>query len=250
LRSQIKQALLEAQSVFVVSHALAEKTFELGIPSRKVHVQRNGVDAVRFAPTDSLTARRVVQLAPEATWVLYIGNLVPEKGPDVLIDAIGTLHRQGHVDVRALFIGAGPLLPSLKRRAAALSVGPSVHFAGSKPNAEIPTWLGAADLLCLPSRTEGCPNVAVEAIASGRPVVAAAVGGVPELISQRNGLLVPPDDADALANAILDVTGRIWDPNDIRASLPLVSWKDMAEKIYAAIRPAIRTKRLPDPILQ
>ena len=84
--------------------------------------------------------------------------------------------------------------------------------------------MSAADLLCLPSYMEGCPNVVLEALATGRGVVATGVGGIPEILTDATGILVPPGDADELANALARGLDRAWDPAKQRASVEYLSW--------------------------
>src|SRR6185369_7627986 len=105
------------------------------------------------------------------------------KGPDLLIEAF----RHHPPDVHGVFVGEGGLRAPLEKRAAGLGLNDRIKFVGAQLPAEVARWLSACDALCLPSRREGCPNAILEALASGRPVVAASVGGVPEIISDQNG---------------------------------------------------------------
>ena len=122
----------------------------------------------------------------------FVGNLVPEKGPDVLLDAFGRIaaeRRSAHL----AFVGDGRLRSDLERRTSAMSLGERVTFAGFQEPDAVARWMRAADVVCIPSHREGCPNAMLEALASGRPVVASRVGGIPDIIvDRRNGLLVEP----------------------------------------------------------
>jgi glycosyltransferase involved in cell wall biosynthesis len=95
----------------------------------------------------------------------------------------------------------------------------------------MPRWLAACDILCLPSHAEGIPNVLVEAQASGRPVVAASVGGVPEVVSNGAGLLVPPREVDALKQALVQSLSSTWDTDRIVRDCPLPSWQESAQRL-------------------
>jgi glycosyltransferase involved in cell wall biosynthesis len=97
----------------------------------------------------------------------------------------------------------------------------------------------AADVFCLPSIREGCPNVILEALASGRPVVASRVGGIPELAGPENSILVPPSDPEALADALGRALAREWDPEALRGSVAHHTWEDSAGALYQAACEAV-----------
>ena len=243
LRGRIRGALLQASSVIAVSRGLRDKVVELGIPANRIVVQHNGVDGERFVIRDRLETRRGLGLPEDVPLVCCVGNLVPEKGPDILVEAVGRFDVAGLARARVVFIGDGRLSTVLVARAAALGVGERCSFLGRLPPDEVALWLSASDVLCLPSRREGCPNVVLEALAAGRPVVAAAVGGVPELLDERNGVLVPPDDPSALASAIGAVLQRAWDPAALRATVGSLSWHEVARTVYRVLDHAVGTGR-------
>ena len=201
LRGPIRDALLQASNVISVSAGLRDRVIELGIPADSIVVQHNGVDGGRFILRDRGDARRRLGIDENRSQICFVGNLVPEKGPDVLVEALGR-SELGGLDARVTFIGEGELKDELRARTAALGLRDRVSFLGRLPPDEVALRISASDVLCLPSRREGCPNVVLEALASGRPVVAASVGGVPELLHDGNGVMVPPADPPALAAAI------------------------------------------------
>lgn len=126
-------------------------------------------------------------LDPHATYLLFLGRLNLVKGPDLAVEALTLID-----DANLLVVGDGPMEESLKQRAARLGLGERVLFLGQRPHQEVPRYLAACDLLVLPSRSEGQPNAVLEALAAERPVVAAAVGGVPEIVAEgRQGMLFP-----------------------------------------------------------
>jgi glycosyltransferase involved in cell wall biosynthesis len=238
LRNQIRAALLQANSVVAVSAGLRSRVLELGVPPDRAIVQHNGVDGERFQIRDSRAARRTLGIPVDDRVICFVGNLVPEKGPDVLIDAVARLCASGISDLRVLFVGEGQK-DELRLKAGALGIGERVNFLGRLSSAEVAVCMSAADVQCLPSRREGCPNVVLEALASGRPVIGSAVGGVPELLSDRNGIMVPPDDPDALAAAITNALQRRWDPDDLRASVPSLTWLDMGRALHNELTRAV-----------
>jgi glycosyltransferase involved in cell wall biosynthesis len=240
LRGQIARALRSAHQVFAVSRALGERVVGIGVPGERVVVQHNGVDGARFTIRSASEQRARLDLPPGGPLIVYVGNLVSEKGPDVLIESLPHLARAGSSETRLVMVGGGPLERALRDRAQALGVGGRVTFVGRRPNAEVAEWLAAGDVLCLPSRSEGCPNVVLEALASGRPVVGSAVGGVPELVGNHNGALVAPDAPAALGQALHRVLGRRWDPLELRRSVPALSWDQAVHPLVTSMEVAVR----------
>ena len=107
---------------------------------------------------------------------------------------------------------------------------------------EVAVWMAAADLVTLPSYMEGCPNVILEALACGRPVVATNVGGIPEIMSDECGKLVPPRDSAQLANALASVLDRTWDASALSAHWGR-SWKDVAAELLDIFAPLVSTRQ-------
>jgi teichuronic acid biosynthesis glycosyltransferase TuaC len=205
LNPRARQAFLEtvhgAGQVVAVSHTLAERTAAL--TERLPAVLPIGIDLCRFSLRGvRAEARRLLALPEDAFVIAFIGRLTPEKGVDVLLEAVAGLPEPATL----LLVGDGPLLAQAQR-------APGVVAAGVQPHAAIPRYLAAADLLVLPSLREGLPTVLVEAGAMGVPVVASAVGGVPELLDEERGYLVPPGAVDALRDAITHVRAH---PADTR----------------------------------
>ena len=134
--------------------------------------------------------------------LLFVGRLEERKGVHFLLDAMALLKARGS-DVRLKIVGNGPQKEALQRQTAALSLEAVVTFAGTKDEAGVAEALRHADLLVVPSLSEGLPVVIMEAMASGVPVVASAVDGNPELVRDgETGRLVPPCDSRALADGI------------------------------------------------
>jgi glycosyltransferase involved in cell wall biosynthesis len=131
--------------------------------------------------------------------VLFVGRLAAQKGVTTLLEAVPLLRSPAAV----VLVGDGPLRPALERQAA--RVAPSrVRFQGFVPHADVPAWLAAADVLVLPSVYEELGSVLLEAMAAGLPVVASAVGGIPDALGPA-GRLVPAGDPAALAAAVDEV---------------------------------------------
>lgn len=232
LRPLVQRGLGRSQRVVTVSEALRDRVVDLGIPAERVRVQHNGVNGEQFVIRDRAEARERLGLPSDRPLVCYVGRLGHEKGVDVLVEAMGNLRRSGRRDVELLLVGFGEMEGQLRASAAKLEVEDQIRFCGMQQHQDIPDWLTACDVFCLPSRREGCPNVVLEALASGRPVVASRVGGVPELLTSANGIMVPADDAAALAGALNEALLRDWVPQQLRDSVECLSWKDVGRAYY------------------
>jgi glycosyltransferase involved in cell wall biosynthesis len=220
--------------VVAVSRPLVERLVRCGVPRARVRMLRN---AWRSAgePLEKLEARQSLGLDPDAFTIGWVGRLSREKGPDLFLDA---LERMRDESWQAVVVGDGRDRAALTARAARLSAGDRIRWAGMVPDAA--RYLPAFDLLVLSSRTEGTPIVLFEAMAAGVPLVAAAVGGVPDVLSAAEARLVPPEDPSALADAMRD-TIRLPDSAAERANRALrrladefaaEPWLDAYEEVY------------------
>ncbi len=245
LRWQITGGLQRAARVVSVSEALGEEVARLGISRKRIVVAHNGVDGEVFALRDRGEVRAKLGLSPDRALVGYVGNLAREKGPDVLVEAMAKLVQRSARAVDLAIIGAGAVEPELRARAGELGISDRVRFLGRRVHDEVPQWISAFDVLCLPSRREGCPNVVLEALASGRPVVASAVGGVPELLRKDNGILVPAEQPAALAEALDRSLDRTWDADALRATVPSLSWDAVARTYDRLVEEVVSEKRPP-----
>lgn len=230
LTPQIRWGFQRAQRVLAVSRFIAERSIELGASRERVRVQHNGVDGDRFHIQDRNEARRSAGIEHDGPVIGYVGNIRPIKGSDVLIEAMGHLVKQlGNTTAELWIVGSGELDAQLRARATALGLGDRIRFLGRQPHDAIPRFMSAFDVFCLPSRNEGCPNVVLEALAAGKPVVGTRVGGIPELLTEgENGYIVPSEDPAALARALGQALDRTWDPAALRASVHYLSWDAVA----------------------
>jgi glycosyltransferase involved in cell wall biosynthesis len=169
----------------------------------RVAVIPNGIDVAAYAPRGRRDAARAgLGLAPEDTFVLAVGNLLRVKGHATLIEAAARLAaKRPAARIRVGIAGAGPLENDLRALAARILPGGAVQLLGARD--DVRDLLEACDIFALPSLSEGMSNALLEAAAAGRPIVATAAGGNPEVVRpDREALLVPPGDADALATAL------------------------------------------------
>lgn len=243
LRGQITRALKKAGCVIAVSGALGDRVEEMGVPRARIATVRNGVDGEAFAIRDKRPVRDRLGLPQDRTVVTFAGNLVKVKGVDVLVEAVGRLKGMDAPPIFVNVVGGGDLADSLKSRAQALGVEDRIRFQGRVLPTAVPEHMNACDIFCLPSREEGCPNVVLEALASGKPVVASRTGGIPELVWDDNGILVTPEDPDALARAWVTAAQRAWDPEALRRTVPSLSWNDVGDTYDRIIREIIAEHR-------
>jgi L-malate glycosyltransferase len=175
----------------------------------------NGVDCERFRPAaDRAGLRRALGIAPTEILILTVANLTPVKAHADLLSAAARVSAPAGQRLRWHWIGEGGERTALERHRAELGLNETVEMPGASDR--VPDYLAAADLFVLPSRLEGMSNAILEAMASGLPVVARAVGGNPELIADdRYGLLVAPDAPDDLAGAI----ERLVQDAELRAAM-------------------------------
>lgn len=192
-RRVITSRLPNAKAVITRSADLARRLAQIGMPAQRLHPVINGVDDTVFHPGHSADARARLGLPSEGHLVLYVGNFYPVKNP------LGAVAAMREVPGATLvMVGGGPL----EARAKAIA-GNRVIFAGRRKAAEVADFMRACDALVLPSLNEGVPNVILESVHSGLPVVATRVGGIEEIISDPAlGTLVPPGDPSALAGAL------------------------------------------------
>jgi len=221
-RRRILDAARAADALIAVSQALARKMTSLGMPAERVEVLRNGVDPHVFFTVPQNEARRRLGLREDARYVVGVGNLVHEKGFDRLIRALADLPES-----RLLLVGDGPLRQPLEALAGQAAPG-RVEFSGNMPQADLRFAYSAADVLGLPSLREGWPNVVLEALACGLPVVASNVGGVPEiLVDDAPATLVESREPAAWSLALDDVMNRGYARDAVRRYALRFGWDDV-----------------------
>ncbi len=202
-RAMIRWAARRAHASVAVSRALAQRLVDLGAPADSVQVLSNGVDTDRFRPEERMQARARLGLGIGTDpLILSVGNLLPVKRHDFVIEALAQIRRV-HPRAQLAVVGAGPLREGLAARARELGLAQAVHLVGAVEQPLMRWWYSAADVLALASTREGWPNVLLEALACGTAVVASRVGGVAEILDGCSAALAidladPQDLADAL----------------------------------------------------
>jgi teichuronic acid biosynthesis glycosyltransferase TuaC len=207
---RIVWATQQASAVMAVSERLKENLLRMGVAAHQLSVVRNGVDLDVFHPEPPALARQVAGL-PVGRLAICVGNLVPEKGFALAIEALIQLS-----EFTLVIVGEGPARAELGALALQRGVAQRVVFKATMPQAELRNLYSAADVLLLTSTREGWPNVVLEAMACGTPVVAVDVGAVGEMITHPNvGRVVAQRDPSLLARAVQELLD--CDPPDLVA---------------------------------
>jgi glycosyltransferase involved in cell wall biosynthesis len=240
----VKVAVGNAKSVL-------DDLVEEGIPQRKLFLLYNGIvaDGFRSSAERRARARELLDLAPEVLVISAVGNLHPYKGHADLIAAVAGIAEALPQPWRLLIAGSDRAGHELVLRRMILEFGLQERITLLGHRDDVPDILAAADIHAMPSHEEGLPNSIIEAMASGLPIVASRVGGIPELVIEgQHGLLVEPRDADRLAEAILalarnaDLRTRIGRENEARVRAHFSLEKSVAryEELYWSLMKDVR----------
>jgi teichuronic acid biosynthesis glycosyltransferase TuaC len=244
IRPLLSYCLRRADWVITVSQALKQTVAKLNVPSEKIAVIPNGVDGTKFHPIDRAEARKSLGLPIDAKIILSVGRLVELKGFDILISALQILKNDyGMKDLYLAIAGTGALRGRLERLAASIGMASSVRFAGDVPHDSLYQWYSAADIFCLASEREGLPNVILESMACGTPVVATNVGGIPEIVaSDQVGLLCQRNDK-SVAASIRKAFSRSWDRKEISRVANENTWDKAAQSTYEVLQNVVAVRR-------
>lgn len=214
--AQIAKAAKAAGGLLAVSAALKADMAALGIPAERIRVHHTGVDPGLFHPGAGP--------APDfgRPLVVTVGALIPRKRPELVLEVARRVP-----EATFLFVGDGPERARLERAA-----GPNVRFAGARPHEALPGFLAAADVMLLPSRSEGLANVWVEALACGTPLVVTDAGGAREVVtSPEAGRIVAPEP-DAVAEAVRALLDSRPDREVVRRAAESFSWQRNAAELF------------------
>ncbi len=220
-----------AEGITAVSQDLVSRLKDLGFPGA-LWVP----NACRF--------REERNLQRDRGRILFVGILYERKAPEILLDSFVSVRREipgATLDI----IGEGPEAARLKDQAARAGLAPAVRFLGSLPYDAVLDSMESADIFCLPSRREGFPLVALEAMAAGLPVVGTDIGGTREIVKRPElGTIVPPGDADALARALSSALRATWDRSLIRVEARKYNWGRIAGQYLEVYREAVASRRM------
>lgn len=242
IRRLLQYTLKKANGVIAVSQALRSEMIRLGISQDKISVVPNGVDQNKFYPVSKQAVRRQLGL-PDKRIILSVGNLVPNKGMVLLISALKLLvEKHRRKDFYLIIIGNGVQRRDLEKKISLLGLKDQVRLMGSVAHQDLNLWYNAADLFCLASSREGWPNVILEALACGIPVIATGVGGIPEIIQSKELGILTGRDENSLAEAILQGMDRSWDSCQITQYAKKYTWDQTAKSVAGVFESIIRSK--------
>ncbi len=239
-----RRTLQAADAVITVSQAMTRYTHGThGVPLERITTIVNGFNTQVFYPRQRVDARHKAGLADQDRLILYVGRLIEAKGLRELLHAFeglfATQARNGTGSTRLALIGEGAMKTELQSMIAAAKLEDRVTLLGGRAPAEVADWMSAADVMTLPSWSEGYPNVLVESLACGCPVVATRVGGIPEIVTERNGLMVPPREVAALQAGLQQALNITWD-RDAIARASTRTWDDVASETMSVCQRTIR----------
>ncbi|HEY8507087.1 MAG TPA: glycosyltransferase [Steroidobacteraceae bacterium] len=216
----IRWAARRAAALIAVSSALRDSMIAQGLPAERITVVRNGVDLNLFKPGDRAALRN--RFGFTGPTLLSVGNLVPEKGHELTLAALARLP-----DTRLVLIGSGPQEESLRKLADEHGVASRVTWMRPLPQSSLAEYYSAADLTVLSSLREGMPNVLLESLACGTRVVATAVGGAPEIVTDPvAGTLLHTRSADALAQVCAGLLAHPVPPCEVRRFAERFGWHE------------------------
>ena len=228
LRATRNAAVRSARHVFCPSAYLRDVALQWGLEPERVSVLPNPAPEIPDLPSRDQLRR---EFGFDGKVLVFAGRLGPQKALDVALEALVEVP-----GVDLVVAGDGPERPALERRVAELGLDGRVRFLGSVSRETVLRLFRASDGSVLPSRWENFPHTVVEALAMGCPVIATAVGGVPEVLRDReNGLLVPPGDPEALARSVLALISEheLYESLSLAAPGSVASYSE--EAVFTAI---------------
>ncbi|RUP83391.1 glycosyltransferase family 4 protein [Alteromonas sp. KS69] len=227
-KRQMKWAFKKA--TFVTGKSQALVTAIHSHTSRvNAEVVYNGVDF------ESFTLRSSPVFTSAEIKLVFIGSVIKTKGIFELIDAIALLKKQ-NCTINLNLLGAGAQMKDLEERISQLGVADSVNLVGPIPHDSLMNFIHDSDALILPSYREGVPNVVMESLSTGTPVIVTKVGGIPEVVQENtNGVFINALSGEGVMEAILKAKNTEWQCNAIRASISHLTWANTAQHIQSLL---------------
>ncbi|MDP5130334.1 MAG: glycosyltransferase [Paraglaciecola sp.] len=221
-RALLSAAFKRADAVISVSKDLTQKVLQVSSLAKAITIY-NGVNLDRF---------NLQRHKPKAKSIIFIGNLIRTKGIYELLEAIKLLNDP---EIKLDIVGGGPEANALKNKATKLGIAHQLNFYGRLNHNAVAELMQKNQLLVLPSYSEGVPNVIMEALACGIPVVATAVGGIPEVVTKHSGVLLEDYNPATIAAGILNAWKLNWQPSEIRKSIAQFTWQANSLQVFNVI---------------
>lgn len=237
LGEDLSRALRRAGHWCALSHDLVARLDRLGGAPGRGHLVPNGVDRELFHPRDRAEARRRLQLPGSGSIVLVVGYLIERKDPLLALEAFARAAGDG---AHCCFVGRGPLHDALLARATELGIAERVRLVGEVQPDQLAWWYAAADCLVITSKREGRPNVVLEALASGRPVVATTAGGTAEILEgEHERMLVTERSVEAVAGKLAGILAAPPATEDLCAMVEHLSWEKSCDALERCLAETI-----------
>ena len=231
-----------ADALVTVSEAMRQTSIQsFGAQPERVHTIVNGYNTTVFHPRDQQLLRQKFGIPADAKLIVYVGRFVEAKGLRELVQAFAAM-AQTDPRTRLALIGDGVMREELSALVSQAGLGERVHLPGGQPPQGVAEWISAADILTLPSWSEGYPNVVVEGLACGRAVVATDVGGTKEILNEHNGILVAPRQPKLLQQALERALDHPWDRAAIAQAMQR-TWDDVARETLEVCQGVLQTRR-------
>jgi teichuronic acid biosynthesis glycosyltransferase TuaC len=237
-----RQTIGDVDALLTVSEAMRQTAIhEFGAQPQRVHTIVNGFNTGVFYPRDQGPLRQALGMAADEHSIIYVGRFVEAKGMRELLQAFQGLS-QALPKARLNLVGDGVMKGELAELIRGMGLQDRVRMPGGLPPEQVAEWICASDVLTLPSWSEGYPNVVVEGVACGRPVVATDVGGTREILNAHNGLLIPPKDPKALQDALHKALTSPWD-RDAIANAMRRTWDDVAHETLEVCKAVVHHRK-------
>ena len=244
IRPLLSEVMRSATRLIAVSEELRDDFIELGAAPEKIHVIPNGIDPDNFHPMPREVACQQLGLQPEDCWLVSVGRLDHNKGQWLILEALKKIGREelARRHIKLALIGQGEDREKLVEASRSAGLDAIVHFAGQLQPEKICSWYNAAAVKILASRREGSPNVVLEALACGTPVVASQAGRNALVIQAgKQGFLFPPENAAALQAALLSALDHEWNRQAIAQYGSQRDWTTVAREVEGVLHLAIKT---------
>ncbi|MBW2976265.1 glycosyltransferase family 4 protein [Candidatus Woesearchaeota archaeon] len=226
-----KITLKNSDAVICQSKFLENEIKKSGVRDKKFYVIPMGAKTGRFKPRDKEKVRKILRLPKDKKIILFVGHLYPRKGVTYLVRAMEEVVKK-EKNILCCMIGKGDQEQLCKKMAAQLKLEPYIKFLGIKTNDEVALYMNACNVFVLPSLMEGLPAVLYEALSCGKPVVASAVAGIPELVTEDVGYLVKPKNPGDLSKKIILALNRKWDLKKLVKRGNEFSTESSAKKLF------------------